>query len=168
VSAVRAARRASAFAAPFLLLAAGCSWTSERPVQDLPATEPVETSEAAVEPPPPMPSAAEPGVSLLPGPSVTIDQVTGTTPETAGAIFAEASERMERCSGVGGGVMKVRLESEGASVKFSVEPGTTVAENARECVLKSLSTAELDDILTPSTSPSERTPGMQSVLTIQW
>jgi hypothetical protein len=99
---------------------------------------------------------------------VTIDQVVGTTPETAGAIFADASEKVERCNGAGGGMMKVRLEAKGSSVKYSVAPGTTVAENARECVLKSLSTAELDDALAPSTSPSERTPGIESVLTIRW
>jgi hypothetical protein len=156
-------------------LLGGCVWTEHRPVVELPPEPPVEPPPAAAvmpppaPPPPPTPPVDEPS-TFFTAPSIRIEEVVGTTPADAGAMFEEMADPIQQCGGEGGGVLRVRLASDGASTFFSIDPESPLDPSRRECVFEALSLRgqPSDHSVDPSLSPSDRPPRVQSLMTIQW
>src|SRR5690606_26210714 len=125
------------------------------PDEHVATAEPV----APVEPPQDEAVVGEPTLPIGSSPTFRIGEVVGTSPEVAGAILAAATDAIEVCRGPGGpGIARIRFTADATVVRFDIEPGTTIAEGERECVLGALGATDIEGplefSLEPSTSPS--------------
>ena len=146
------------------LLAMACTWTTTRPT--LEARGP--TSQTTTDPSAhlPLPTKA-PETAKLPGrPRVLIQDVVGATPDEAGAIFAEVAKEIEQCKLRTSGVVRVRVKASGGDVRTTLQSTSNDAA-IDQCVLTVVA-LNVDNALEPSTSPSETSPDLESVLTISW
>ena len=154
---------------PVLLLCGAC-WTTTRPeVPDLPApTARPEPTIAPVLPPQAASSSAESEAPLPPllEPLIRLHEVEGASPADAAGLLREAPDRIEKCRGIPGGVISLHLRAHKGKLSTSVQsaradPATT------ECILEAIAFGQ-DESTSPSTSPSERTRDVESMLTISW
>ena len=147
-------------------LALSCTWTTTRPTVEAPAP----TSHRATDPSahlPLDPPVEAPDTAKLPGtPRVLIQDVVGATPDEAGAIFAEVAKQIEQCKLRTSGVVRVRVKASGGDVKTTLQ-STSNDDAIDQCVLSAVA-LNVDNALEPSTSPSETSPDLESVLTISW
>src|SRR4029453_12112106 len=127
--ALRSSALRGAYALGLLVLISGCVWTVKRPTVDVPPPEepppPLVTPPPAPPAPPPIPSSAvetppTPNVAP-PTPNIEVEESKGVTPEEANALFAPAKEALAGC-GSAGGMLRVRVTSEGARTVFKIDP----------------------------------------------
>jgi hypothetical protein len=156
------------------LALAGC-WTTTRPQKPAPpaAEAPLVTKPP---PPPPEPPPVTPSETrerhpaLGRGarfglPEIMISEVEGAS-VAAMVRYVDLSERLEGCRGPYGQTVEIVVEAEGDRVRTSLKDST--ADNAvTGCVLNALA-HDLDDILAPSGTPSDRPARVKSLLTIRF
>jgi len=143
-----------------------CTWTTTRPTIEAPvptspgATDP--SGHLPLDPPTEAPDAAE-----LPGtPRVLIQDVVGATPDQVESIFAEVATQIKQCELRTSGVVRVRVKASDGDVRTTLQ-STSNDTAVDQCVLSAVA-LNVDNALEPSTSPSEASPDLESVLTISW
>jgi hypothetical protein len=148
------------------LLGVACSWTTTRPALETePPSSPTITDPSAHLPLDPPTAASK--TARLPGtPRVLIQDVIGATSDQVEAIFAEVTKEIERCKLRTSGVVRVRVKASDGDVKTSLQSTSNDAA-VDQCVLTAVA-LNVDSALEPSTSPSETSPDLESVLTISW
>jgi hypothetical protein len=117
-------------------------------------------------------AAGEHAKGLRPGalaPRVSVGEVQGGDAALAQAIVAPSKAPMSECrANAGGGLVRIRIAGDRKSASMAVEPGSSVDEKTRHCVLEALSTIDVPDTLSQS-SPSQRpSKGFSSTITVQW
>ena len=151
---------------------AGC--TPPQSPKPAPLPGPVATPETAPAPAPsePAPAASPQADGVRPGalaPRVSVGEVQGADAALAQAIVAPSKAPMDACrANAGGGRVRIRISGDHKAASMAVEPGSSVDERTRHCVLEALSTIDVPDTLS-QTSPSSRpSKGFSSVITVQW
>jgi len=143
---------------------------------------PARPSESPEQPPPPAGSyevppappseagTAEAGPGeVATGPHLVVETVEGAELAQTSAIFAGSQRKIQECVPGSSGVIRVRVERRGGGrVEMTVEPGTTLLDTERRCILESLSTLKLDEIR-PIGVPSDKAAGgFTALLRIEW
>lgn len=160
-----------------LVLLGACTFKSTRP--SAPAGTVREPLRAQAEP---VPQASAPAVADVPEeprmpvtepaiqrpPFIRIEDVVGTSPQLAGAVFAPVTDSMERCAGAGGGFMRVHVSTSGERTRMEIDPTSSAPGEARECVLESLSLLDTGPLEETAASPSDAPPRMDTQLVISW
>ena len=158
--------RLAAGLAVVALFVAGCTWTTTRPTAELAEStaQPVTDPSAHLPDDPPAP---EPETDKLAGtPKVLIQDVVGATPDEAQAIFAEIAKEIAHCKVPASGVVRVRVKASGGDVRTTLK-ATSNDMDVDQCVLSAVA-VNVDNALEPSTSPSEDTPDLESMITVSW
>lgn len=102
-------------------------------------------------------------------PRVNVEGVEDGHEQLAQAILAASKVPMAECRvGGGGGTVRVRVKSDRRSASFDIEPGSSIDENVRHCVLEALSTIDVPDTLSQASPSSAAPKGFSSVITVQW
>ena len=117
---------------------------------------------------PPQASAAAAAGDALPliDPLIRLHEVLGASPGDAAILFDDLPERLEKCHGNPGGVVKLHFASR--SGKVSAELRSSDADpDTTQCILEAIA-FDTDEATSPSTSPSERTRDLESMVTISW
>jgi len=151
------------------LLAVGCTWTTTRPTapsKSAPSAAPTEDPSAHLPDDPPAPAATAEESKLAGTPKVLIQDVVGATPDEAQAIFAEIAKEIAQCKPPTSGVVRVRVKASGGDVRTTLK-ATSNDEALDQCVLTAVA-VNVDEALEPSTSPSEDSPDLESVVTVSW
>jgi hypothetical protein len=124
---------------------------------------------AAAELPAKPSAAAEAPKSQALGPRVGVEGVPDGQQALADAIVAASKAPMSACrANGGGGNVRIRVAGNHTSASFAVEPGATVDENMRHCVLEALSTLDVPDTISQSSPSSRPSSGFSSIITVQW
>jgi hypothetical protein len=153
-------------------MALGC-WTSVRPTRPELATEPT-VARVPPRPRPAPPPAQDPvtgrhAVGTVDArtalPELLITEVEGI-PVAAMARYVDISERLERCPGPYGETIQIAMVAEDGKVTTSLRD-STADDDVTSCVLEALA-HDLDDILAPSGTPSDRPARVRSLLTIRF
>lgn len=122
--------------------------------------------------PAPAPAANAPAGGLRPGalaPRVSIGEVQGGDAALAQAIVAPSQVPMGECrANAGGGLVRIRIAGDRKSASMAVEPGSSVDETTRHCVLEALSTIDVPDTLSQAAPSARPSKGFSSVITVQW
>jgi hypothetical protein len=118
------------------------------------------------------PSAGGHADGLRPGtlaPRVSVGEVQGGDAALAQAIVAPSKAPMSACrANAGGGLVRIRISGDRASASMAVEPGSSVDDETRHCVLEALSTVDVPDTLSQASPSSRPSKGFSSVVTVQW
>ena len=154
------------------VMARGC-WTSSRPTRPQLAPEPMVARvppRPRPEPPPAnnpitTPHAAGTVDVRMAMPELMISEVEGI-PAAMMVRYIDLSDRLERCSGPYGETVEIVMVAEGGKVTTSLRD-STADEDVTSCVLNALA-HDLDDILAPSGTPSDRPARVKSLLTIRF
>lgn len=160
------------------LIALSACWTTVRPTKPVPHPigdpEPV----AAVTPsgvasvdadgdaPPPAPSSPV-QVGELPIPSVELTELSGPGAASLNAAYVPIiKQHLESCGAKKGDIVEVALITQDGDILTRLRNSTADA-TVGACVVQRLA-VDMDNVLSPSKSPSERLENVQSVLTIRW
>ncbi len=102
-------------------------------------------------------------------PRVGIEGVADGHQALADAIVAASRSPMAACrANNGGGTVRVRVKGSDTSASFAIEPGSSVDDTMRHCVLEALSTLDVPDTLSQSSPSARASSGFSSVITVQW
>ncbi|MBW2455891.1 MAG: hypothetical protein JRI68_15350 [Deltaproteobacteria bacterium] len=148
------------------LFVVACTWTTTRPTAELaePSAPPATDPSAHLPDDPPAPKAETD--KLAGTPKVLIQDVVGATPDEAKAIFADIAKEIARCKAPASGVVRVRVKASGGDVRTTLKATSNDAD-VDQCVLTAVA-VNVDNALEPSTSPSEDSPNLESVVTVSW
>lgn len=154
------------------LIATTACWTTTRPTRPEVEAEP---AVARVPPRPrPVPPATDPVTArhavgtVHPAdaiPEVLISEVEGI-PVATMARYVDVSDRLERCAGPYGETIEIVMVAENGEVTTSLRD-SSADDAVTSCVLNALA-HDLDDILAPSGTPSDRPARVKSLLTIRF
>ncbi len=152
-------------------LLAACSWTTPVPTRAVaarPSGEPPPPPMIMPTPPAPAPVAsAEKSAPLVVDMSeveLSIVASEGVSMESARNLFLPAP--VASCNAKEHGFLRVVITADQEHTQMMVDPSSTVRAAMSECVLKALSTIDIDDVLQPSASDS--TSQVQSIVNIRW
>jgi pyruvate dehydrogenase E2 component (dihydrolipoamide acetyltransferase) len=145
------------------LFTAGCGQSSPAHAPDEPAAPAAPA--AIADAPAPVASAAPSAAPAPLGPRVEIAEVKGGDAGQTKAAYLPTAEPISRCSS--GGAIRVRIKSDDKSTSMKIEDSTSLDAAMRRCVLEALSTVDLDDVVSRS-SPSAKSPGYSSLVTVAW
>ncbi len=153
-------------------------WTTVRPTKPVPhpigEPEPVAAvtpeGSAAVDAdgdaPPPAP-ASPVQVGELPIPSVELTEISGPGAASLNAAYVPViKQHLESCGARKGDVVEVALVTQDGDILTRLRNSTADA-TVGACVVQRLA-VDMDNVLSPSKSPSERLEDVQSILTIRW
>ncbi len=97
--------------------------------------------------------------------SFTVSEARGCNASDVETLLEPTRTRIEACRGANGKV-RVRVYEEAGTVKFRIEPGSSLDATQRRCLLEALST--IDDGSNLSTGATVRPTGFSSLVTIGW
>lgn len=101
-------------------------------------------------------------------PTVEIEDTSGKPKKGPEDALAPLRAQMKECSGGKAGIVRVRVSSAKNRTQMDIEPGSALGGTAHRCVLETLSTIDVDEMLM-SGSPSDRpSTGFTSVLRVEW
>jgi hypothetical protein len=116
----------------------------------------------------------EPGIGprALPAdprlPTVEVEDASGKPKKGPDEALAPVRQQMKECVGGKTGVVRVRITSAKNRTSMDIEPGSPLSDASHRCVLETLSTIDVDGVLSQG-SPSDRPPaGFTSVLRVEW
>lgn len=159
--------------ASLALTLAACTFGGGPPHRPEPAplAPPSATSTAPTSPPE---TPAEPafGPRAIPAdprlPTVDVEDASGKPRKGPEAALSPVRKQMKECVGGKTGVVRVRVTSSKNRTSMAIEPGSGMTDASNRCVLETLSTIDVDDVLSQG-SPSDRPPsGFTSVLRVEW
>jgi len=153
-------------------------WTTVRPTKPIPhpigEPEPVAvaspggsaTVDADGTAPTPAPSSAV-TVGELPIPKVELTELSGPGAASLNAAYVPIiRDHLESCGAKKGDIVEVTLITENGDILTRLRKSTADA-TVGACVVQRLA-VDMDNVLSPSKSPSERLEDVQSILTIRW
>ncbi len=108
-----------------------------------------------------------PVTSSWPAPVLVFEHVEGVQAERAHAAFAPARKALGDCRPGQGGVVRLRLATEGGRAQYTIEPASTLGPVQRRCVLEALSTVDVEGI-SGDASPSARPSGFTALIRLEW
>jgi len=167
---------ASSAVALTLALLAGCTWTTKRPEPPRATTAGGGDATSADEQ-----AAAQPTATAVPTataallppsepimPRIAVESSEGADKNVMLAAFEATSQPLSQCQGQG--LMRIRVRASDEQTAFNLQPGSTMAEGARECVLKELSVIDIEEVVDAAagSSPSDRPLGVDTVLVISF
>lgn len=143
-----------------LLALAGCWATPPRRSQDAAAAP----QAADGTPGPRQPGPQRVGVEAV----VALEDLEGAAPARARAALVEAARSAPECAPGSTGAIRVRVVQEGGRTRLAVEPGTSLDPRAQQCVLDTLSRADLDDVSSRASASERGHGGFSALLRIEW
>jgi len=101
-------------------------------------------------------------------PTVDVEDASGKPQKGPAAALAPLRERMKECTAGRAGVVRVRIKTDKNRTSMDIEPGSSLDGSTHRCVMETLSTIDVDDVLSRG-SPSERPPaGFTSIMRVEW
>ena len=102
-------------------------------------------------------------------PRASVEQVEPGQEALAQAILAASKPSLDECRGnSGGGTLRLRVVGTKASAKISIDPGSTVTDSVRLCVLEALSTLDVPDTLSQASPSMRPSAGFSSIIAVNW
>jgi hypothetical protein len=102
-------------------------------------------------------------------PKATIEEVEPGQEALAQAIVAASKTSLDECRGnAGGGTLRLRVVGSKVSAKITIDPGSTVGDSVRYCVLEALSTIDVPDTLSQASPSMRPSAGFSSVIAVNW
>lgn len=101
-------------------------------------------------------------------PTVEVEDASGKPRKGPDIGLAPVREQMKECVGGKTGVVRVRIKSEKNRTSMDIEPGSSLTDTAHRCVLETLSTVDVDDVLSRGSPSNRPSSGFTSVLRVEW
>jgi hypothetical protein len=102
-------------------------------------------------------------------PRDSVEQVEPGQEALAQAIVAASKPSLDECRGnAGGGTLRLRVVGNKSSAKITIDPGSTVNDKVRHCVLEALSTLDVPDTLSQSSPSMRPSAGFSSIIAVNW
>jgi biotin carboxyl carrier protein len=132
-----------------------------------PTTEPrADPGNAALKPEPTQ-AKQPPRAAIVP--RATVEEVEPGQEALAEAILTASRTSLADCrANSGGGVLRLRVVGNKNSEKITIEPGSTVNDSVRVCVLEALSTLDVSDTLSQGSPSMRPSAGFTSIFAINW
>jgi len=110
---------------------------------------------------------AKPAGAIVPRASV--EEVEPGQEALAEAIVAASKPSLAECrANSGGGKLRLRVVGNKSSAKITIDPGSTVNDSVRVCVLEALSTVDVPDTLSQSSPSMKPSAGFTSIIAVNW
>ena len=100
-------------------------------------------------------------------PTVEVEDPSGKPRQGPEAALLPMRQQMRECTSGKNGVVRVRIKTDKNRTSMDIEPGSSLDGATHRCVLESLSTVDVDDVL-GRVNPSDRPSGFTSVLRVEW
>jgi DNA-binding protein YbaB len=102
-------------------------------------------------------------------PRVAVEEVEPGQEALAQAILAASKPSMAECrANSGGGMIRLRVVGTKSSAKITIDPGSTVSDKVRVCVLEALSTIDVPDTLSQASPSMRPSAGFTSIISVNW
>jgi hypothetical protein len=102
-------------------------------------------------------------------PRASVVEVEPGQEALAEAIVAASKPSIAECRGnSGGGTLRLRVVGNKSSAKITVDPGSTVNDATRHCVLEALSSLDVPDTLSQASPSMRPSAGFSSLIAINW
>ncbi len=102
-------------------------------------------------------------------PHADVEQVEPGQEALAQAILAASKPSLAECRGnAGGGTLRLRVVGSKVSAKITIDPGSTVNDAVRLCVLEALSTIDVPDTLSQASPSMRSSTGFSSIIAVNW
>jgi hypothetical protein len=102
-------------------------------------------------------------------PRVAVEEVEPGQEALAQAILAASKPSMAECrANSGGGMIRLRVVGTKSSARITIDPGSTVSESMRHCVLEALSTLDVPDTLSQGSPSMRPSAGFSSIISVNW
>jgi len=102
-------------------------------------------------------------------PRASVEQVEPGQEALAEAIVAASKPSLDECRGrAGGGTLRLRVVGTKSSAKITIDPGSTVNDSVRHCVLEALSSLDVPDTLSQASPSMRPSAGFSSIIAVNW